>query len=152
VAKGVDSRAVEAVTSVIFLDVNDCLKRIEAFSAMKKDASFEVLSASFKRVRNIVKDNSDTSVDENLFEEEAEKQLWAAYQALEISTRKGLEDRDYLGLLENMLQLKNPIDRFFDEVMVMAEEETLRMNRLNMMTAIGNLILEVGDISRMHAG
>lgn len=152
VAKGVDSRAVEAVTSVIFLDINDCLKRIEAFSAMKKDASFEVLSASFKRVRNIVKDNSDTSVDKNLFEEEAEKQLWAAYQTLEISTRKGLEDRDYLGLLENMLQLKNPIDRFFDEVMVMAEEETLRKNRLNMMTAIGNLILEVGDISRMHAG
>jgi len=152
VARGVDSRAVEAVTSVIFLDVNDCLKRIEAFSAMKKDASFEVLSASFKRVRNIVKDNSDTSVDENLFEAEAEKQLWSAYQALELSTRKGLEDRDYLGILENMLQLKNPIDRFFDEVMVMAEEENLRMNRLNMMTAIGNLILEVGDISRMHVG
>jgi glycyl-tRNA synthetase beta chain len=119
---------------------------------MKKDASFEVLSASFKRVRNIVKDNSDTSVDENLFEAEAEKQLWSAYQALELSTRKGLEDRDYLGILENMLQLKNPIDRFFDEVMVMAEEENLRMNRLNMMTAIGNLILEVGDISRMHVG
>lgn len=152
VARGMDSRAVEAVTSVIFLDVNDCLKRIEAFSAMKKDASFEVLSASFKRVRNIVKDNSDTSVDENLFEAEAEKQLWSAYQALELSTRKGLEDSDYLGILENMLQLKNPIDRFFDEVMVMAEEENLRMNRLNMMTAIGNLILEVGDISRMHVG
>lgn len=151
-ARGMDSRAVEAVTSVIFVDVNDCLKRIEAFSAMKKDASFEVLSASFKRVRNIVKDNSDTSVDENLFEAEAEKQLWTAYQALELSARKGLQDRDYLGLLENMLQLKNPIDRFFDEVMVMAEDENLRMNRLNMMTAIGNLILEVGDISRMHVG
>ena len=152
VTKGVDSRAVEAVTSVIFLDVNDCLKRIEAFSAMKKDASFEVLSASFKRVRNIVKDNSDTSVDQNLFETDAEKQLWSAYQALELSTRKGLENKDYLGLLENMLQLKNPIDRYFDEVMVMAEDKELRRNRLNTMTAIGNLILEVGDISRMHVG
>ncbi len=152
VAKGVDSRAVEAVTSVIFLDVNDCLKRIEAFSAMKKDASFEVLSASFKRVRNIVKDNSDSSVDQNLFEADAEKQLWSAYQALELSSRKGLQNKDYLGLLENMLQLKNPIDRYFDEVMVMAEDKELRKNRLNMMTAIGNLILEVGDISRMHVG
>ncbi len=152
VAKGVDSRAVEAVTSVIFLDVNDCLKRIEAFSAMKKDASFEVLSASFKRVRNIVKDNSDTSVDQNLFEADAEKQLWSAYQRLELSTRKGLNNKDYQGLLENMLQLKNPIDNYFDEVMVMAEDKDLRKNRLNMMTAIGNLILEVGDISRMHVG
>ena len=152
VAKGVDSRAVEAVTSVIFLDVNDCLKRIEAFSAMKKDASFEVLSASFKRVRNIVKDNSDTSVDQNLFEADAEKQLWSAYQTLELSTRDGLNNKDYQGLLENMLQLKNPIDNYFDEVMVMAEDKDLRKNRLNMMTAIGNLILEVGDISRMHVG
>ena len=151
-AKGVDSRAVEAVTSVIFLDVNDCLKRIEAFSAMKKDASFEVLSGSFKRVRNIVKDNSDTSVDQNLFEADAEKQLWSAYQTLELSTREGLNNKDYHGLLENMLQLKNPIDRYFDEVMVMAEDKDLRKNRLNMMTAIGNLILEVGDISRMHVG
>ena len=50
-----------------------------------------------------------------------------------------------------MLELKDPIDSFFDEVMVMAEDEQLRRNRLNMMTAIGNLILEVGDISRMHA-
>ncbi len=151
VAKGMDSRAVDAVTSVVFVDVNDCLKRIEAFTAMKKDASFEVLSASFKRVRNIVRDNSDTTVDADLFEAEAERQLWAAYQTLELSTRKGLEERDYPGLLENMLGLKDPIDRYFDEVMVMAEDEQLRRNRLNMMTAIGNLILEVGDISRMHA-
>ena len=151
VAKGMDSRAVDAVTSVVFVDVNDCLKRIEAFTAMKKDASFEVLSASFKRVRNIVKDNSDTVVDADLFEAEAERQLWTAYQTLELSTRKGLEKRDYPGLLEDMLALKNPIDRFFEEVMVMAEDEELRRNRLNMMTAIGNLILEVGDISRMHA-
>jgi len=151
IANGIDSRAVEAVTSVIFADANDCLKRIEAFSAMKKDASFEVLSASFKRVRNIVKDNDDTTVDETIFEEDAEQELWAAYRDLEKNTRSGLEQKDYAGILKNMLGLKDPVDRFFDEVMVMADDEKLRKNRLNMMTAIGNLILEVGDISRMHA-
>ncbi len=152
VASGVDGRAVDAVTSVRFLDINDCMKRIEAFSAMKKNESFEVLSASFKRVRNIVKDNSETDVDQNLFEVEAERQLWSAYQSLARTTKAGLENKDYLGLLESMIQLKNPIDQFFDEVMVMAEDQQLRRNRLNLMTAIGNLILEVGDISRMHAG
>jgi len=152
VAKGLDSRAVDAVTSVVFEDINDCLKRINAFITIKQDASFEVLAASFKRVRNIVKNNLDTSVSPNLFREDAEKQLWISYLDVKARAEEGLAEKNYLGLLENMLILKDPIDQFFDEVMVMAEDKQLQKNRLNMLTAIGMLILEVGDISRMHAG
>ena len=152
IARGLDGLAVEAVTSVDFVDVNDSLKRIEALAGMKQDASFEVLSASFKRVRNIVKDNSDISVDTSLFAEDEESLLWTVYQQVEERTRAGLQEKNYRAVLETMLQFKDPVDRYFDEVMVMAEDETLRKNRLNMMTAIGKLILEVGDISKMHAG
>jgi len=49
-----------------------------------------------------------------------------------------------------MLKLKEPVDRFFDDVMVMAEDTAVRTNRLNLLTAINQLILNVGDISRMH--
>ena len=151
IAKGLDGRAVEAVTSVSFDDVNDALKRIDALSAMKKDASFEILSASFKRVRNIVKDNQDTNVDINLFEAEEERSLWSRYLQVQEGTRASLSKKEYGMVLESMLNLKDPIDSYFDEVMVMVENADLRKNRLNMMTAIGNLILEVGDISKMHA-
>ena len=115
-------------------------------------SEFHVLAGSFKRVRNIVKDNSDTSVDGALFVEDAEKQLWGSYLEVKEKAVDGSSEGKYLELLENMLVLKDPVDRFFDEVMVMAEDEDLRKNRLNMMTAIGSLILEVGDISKMHAG
>jgi len=45
--------------------------------------------------------------------------------------------------------MKEPVDAFFDDVMVMAEDEKVRSNRLNMLTAIGDLILQVGDISKI---
>ena len=151
VSKGMDSRSVDAVLSVVFDDINDCLNRIEAFSEMRKDASFDVLAGSFKRVRNIVKDNVDVSVDEQLLVENAEKKLWNAYKSLESKITEGLVAKDYLGLLQKMLVLKDPVDLFFDEVMVMADDEKIRKNRLNMLTAIGNLIQTVGDISRMHS-
>ena len=50
-----------------------------------------------------------------------------------------------------MLEIKEPVDRFFDSVMVMAEDAAIRTNRLNLLTALGALVLRVGDISKMHA-
>ena len=151
-SNGSDSRAVEAVTSVAFDDINDCINRITAFSAIKQDESFDVLAGSFKRVRNIVKDNNATDVDDSVLIEKEEKDLWETFKALEKENTANLMKKDYLAFLRNMLVLKDPVDRFFDEVMVMDEDEKLRRNRLNMLTAIGKHILKVGDISRMHAG
>lgn len=151
-SNGVDGRATEAVTSVVFDDVNDCISRINAFADIKQDELFDVLAGSFKRVRNIVKDNTAADVDASLLVEKEEKDLWETFKALEKESTARLMEKDYLGYLKNMLVLKDPVDRFFDEVMVMAEDEKLRTNRLNMLTAIGNHILKVGDISRMHAG
>jgi glycyl-tRNA synthetase beta chain len=51
-----------------------------------------------------------------------------------------------------MMDLKKPVDHFFDDVMVMAEDRAVRNNRLNLLTAINQLILKVGDISKMHSG
>ncbi len=61
-----------------------------------------------------------------------------------------IEARDYSSALANMLTMKEPVDRFFDDVMVMAEDQAVRANRLNLLTALGALVRQVGDISRMH--
>ncbi|MBT8334553.1 MAG: glycine--tRNA ligase subunit beta [Deltaproteobacteria bacterium] len=151
VRRGMDSRAVDAVTSVIFSDVNDCLERIEALSELRQDATFDVLAGSFKRIRNIVKDNRETAVDPTLFSEAAEEDLWSLFSEIKVVVEDRLENNDYRVSLRSMLALKDPVDRFFDDVMVMTDDERVRDNRLNILTSIGNLILAVGDISKMHA-
>ena len=152
IAKGYDAGAVEAVTSVTFNDVNDCSDRVDAFIAIKKEEAFDVLASSFKRIRNITKDNQSTDVDPTLFEKEAEGNLYGLF--VDISTRMKalIAGKEYLQALEVMLQMKQPVDTFFNDVMVMAEDTAVRQNRLNLLTAIGELILQVGDISKMQQG
>jgi len=152
VRQGMEQSAVDAAVSVQFADVIDCLKRIDAFIEVRKDRSFDTLAGSFKRIRNIIKDNDDASIAADLLREPAETALFETYQSLAQRGRAKLAAGDYRGFLDDMLTLKEPVDRFFDDVMVMAEDEAVRTNRLNLLTAINQLILQVGDISRMHRG
>ncbi len=151
-ALGIDGEAVDAVTSVAFDDVNDSLEKIHALSAIRGKEDFAVLAASYKRIRNIIKDNSTTDVNEELLSEKAEQELASVFAKLDTEVQPLLDARDYNEALVGMLALKAPVDEFFDEVMVMAEEDTVRANRLNLLTAISALFLRVGDISKMQAG
>ncbi len=80
----------------------------------------------------------------------AEKALFVMYREVGAEMRGMLENRDYLGALHDMLKMKQPVDTFFDDVMVMAEDVQVRQNRLNPLTAIGDLILQIGDISKIQ--
>ncbi len=150
VSKGCDAGAVDAVISVTFDDVKDCSERIEAFVAIKQDEAFNVLASSFKRIRNITKENRETEVDPALFEKEAESDLYKLFCDVATKMRSLISERKYLQSLEVMLQMKQPVDTYFDEVMVMAEDPAVRGNRLNLLTAIGELILQIGDIAKMQ--
>ncbi|WP_136796628.1 glycine--tRNA ligase subunit beta [Desulfosediminicola ganghwensis] len=150
VAKGIDAGVVEAVTSVSFDNVTDALTRIEALRTIRDEEAFTVLAASYKRIRNIIKQNENIELDEALFTESAEKVLYASYQEVKAEMADLLGKGDYVAGLQAMLKLKQPVDSFFDEVMVMAEDEAVRTNRLNLLTAIGELILQVGDISKIQ--
>jgi len=152
VRQGMEQSAVEAVVSVQFVDMIDCLKKIEAFEGIRNDQSFDLLAGSFKRIRNIIKDNDDVAINSELFQDEAEINLFNTYEQLEKIGREKLVSADYLGFLTAMMDLKEPVDHFFDDVMVMAEDKAVRNNRLNLLTAINRLILKVGDISKMHSG
>jgi glycyl-tRNA synthetase beta chain len=61
-----------------------------------------------------------------------------------------LAGKQYLMALEAMLKMKEPVDTFFDEVMVMVDDLAIRQNRLNLLTALGDLILRIGDISKLQ--
>lgn len=151
VAGGLPQELVEAATSVDFDNMVDCLKRVEALDQIRSQESFRVLAGSFKRIRNIVKDNKTTDVNVALLSEAAEQQLFSALTGVQDKVKPLIGRQEYGDALLVLLEMKEPVDQFFDKVMVMAEDAAVRQNRLNLLTAFGELVLLVGDISRMHA-
>ncbi len=150
VALGLPQEVVEAATAVGFYNLTDCMARITALNDIHSQESFTVLAGSFKRIRNIIKGNVATDVDQELLSESAETELFSILAKVRDKALPLIWDRSYDAALHEMLEMKEPVDRFFDEVMVMAEDLTVRQNRLNLLTALGELVLQVGDISKMH--
>jgi len=150
VASGFPQEVVDAVTQVGFDNPNDCSARIEALNTIQHQENFGVLAGSFKRIKNIIKDNSDTAVNDQLLTDAAEKDLMRTLEDVRGKALPLIEAKKYGQALTEMLDMKEPVDRFFDEVMVMEEDPAVRQNRLNLLTALGELVLQVGDISRMH--
>lgn len=150
IAGGLDAGAVDAGIAAGFDDVNDCTRRIQALGAMQTNAAFSVLAGSYKRIRNIIKDHEGTEIQEGLLVEHAEKNLYGLLIKVRRQMEPMLAQGDYLAALETFVQLKEPVDTFFDEVMVMDNNEDVRQNRLNLLTALGELVLQIGDISRMQ--
>jgi glycyl-tRNA synthetase beta chain len=150
IAGGTRPEVVAAATAIGFDDVVDCRARIEALSGIGRREEFAVLAWSFKRISNIIKENRETTVREELLAEEAERDLYATLIDVRMKTVPLVEEGRYGEALDAMLAMKGPVDRFFDDVMVMTENPDTRQNRLNLLTALREIVLMVGDISRMH--
>jgi len=150
-ARGISAAAVEAVTSVRFDDPMDSRTRIDALVAISGHETFTLLAGAFKRVNNIIKDNRDQKVDAARCVEPAEQELLATLNMVREAVTPLLAEKRYATALNEILKMKEPIDRFFDDVMVMAEDEEVRRNRLALLTAVAGLFLSVGDFSKMHA-
>lgn len=148
--KGESSGAVDAVLAVSFDDVNDCLSRITAMTEIYKEPSFAVLASSYKRIRNIIKDNDATVVTESLLTDAAEKDLFRLFSTISPQVSEAVARGEYKKALTLMLEMKQPLDSFFDKVMVMADDPVVKENRLNLLTGLGELILQVGDISKFQ--
>jgi len=150
ISRGISREAIEAVTSVSFDDVVDCRARIEALAAMKEQPTFAILAAAFKRVMNIIKDSRGGTVYDNMLQEPAEKKLFETFQMVQKEAEPLILAKEYGEALKVILRMKEPVDTFFDQVMVMVDDPQLRANRLNLLGAIAQLFLKVGDFSKMH--
>jgi len=106
----------------------------------------QAVAAANKRIANILKKAGDVSGDiaEDLFAEDAERTLLAALKTTEAEFPDDPE-----GQLVMLASLREPVDTFFDDVMVMAEDEKLRANRLALLNRLRNLFLKLADISRL---
>jgi glycyl-tRNA synthetase beta chain len=150
ISSGIQAEVVAAATSVGFDDVTDCMARVRALEAIRTREEFTVLAGSFKRIRNIIRDNREQPLMTGCSPMTPKKSCTATLLGVKSKAAPFLENRQYEKALAVMLQMKEPVDRFFDNVMVMTEDEAVRLNRLNLLTALGELVLRVGDISRMH--
>ncbi|MDA3970075.1 MAG: glycine--tRNA ligase subunit beta [Desulfobulbaceae bacterium] len=149
--RGIGLEAAEAALAVGFDDITDCRKRIDALLHIANHESFDELAGAFKRVTNIIKDHESTIINPDLLSDVSEKRLYQTLTSVIASCTPHLENKEYGQALTGMLVLKGDIDRFFDEVMVMAEDPQVRENRLSMLTTIAKLFLQVGDISKMYS-
>ncbi|GAM08894.1 glycine--tRNA ligase beta subunit [Geobacter sp. OR-1] len=145
------SDGVDAVVAVGFDDLVDAVARIAALAAFKGRDDFEPLAVAFKRVCNIVKDGVDVAIDVSLFQDPAETALNAAFSGVKAKVAAAVAERDYLSALTEIASLRPPVDAFFDKVMVMAEDERIRINRLALLTGIARLFGGIADFARISA-
>jgi len=136
---------------VSFDDVVECRRKIDALMTISKQPAFTLLAAAFKRVMNIIKDSKAVNIDENLFAEPAETALYKTLQSVSAETQPHLDQKQYEEALAVILKMKEPVDKFFDDVMVMVDDPKVRDNRLALLAAIAELFLKVGDFSKMYA-
>ncbi len=129
------------------LDINQRVLAVNAFSQLPQA---QALAAANKRVSNILsKQNAsaNASVNTALLQEEAEKTLAQAVEAKASLVAPLFAAREYTKALALLADLQQPVDAFFDSVMVMCEDPALQQNRLALLTRLRGLFLEVADIS-----
>lgn len=127
-------------------------RRVRAVQAFKSNPAAEALAAANKRVGNILSkseaDVSALSVDESLFTENEEKALFTALQEAHAKTEA---TGDYTETLQELSALREPIDSFFDQVMVNAEDVKVKNNRLALLKELHSSFLEVADIGLLQS-
>lgn len=129
------------------LDINNRVYAVSEFCKLPEAAA---LAAANKRVSNILAKQSDAVASDlhaNLLQEPAEKQLADDVAQLREQVEPLLAAQDYTRALATLAGLRNSVDAFFDDVMVMTEDEALRNNRLALLQQLRQLFLQVADIS-----
>jgi glycyl-tRNA synthetase beta chain len=127
--------------------------RIRGVQAFRQLPQAESLAAANKRIHNILK-KVETSypaqASEVHFEDDAEKALFAQVQAMNAQITPFIQQGNYTAALQILATLREAVDSFFDKVMVMAENPTVRDNRLALLAQVQQLFLQIADISRLQ--
>ncbi|THB75345.1 MAG: glycine--tRNA ligase subunit beta [Desulfobacteraceae bacterium] len=144
--------AVNSVTAVGYQDIPDVLLRVKALDALRKEADFEPLAVTFKRVGNILKKaapGAKIPVNTDLFEDDTENQLFALCHEVGQTVSDLSAKGDYDTALKHVASLRPKVDEFFDGVMVMAEEENVRNNRIALLQGVAQLFEHIADFTKI---
>ncbi|KZZ45203.1 glycine--tRNA ligase subunit beta [Thalassolituus sp. HI0120] len=135
------------------LDINNRVQAVNSFSAMEEA---QALAAANKRVSNILAKNGGEAVtaevDANLLSEDAEKVMAAQVAEKQTEVQPLLADAKYKEALAALAGLRDSVDAFFDNVMVMADDEAVKNNRLALLKQLQGLFIAIADISLLQQG
>ncbi len=131
------------------LDFDERLKAVAAFIDLPSAAS---LAAANKRIANILRQaehRESGTLDASLFREDAERSLYESLERARSEVAPLIERRSYTDALTRLADLRDPVDTFFDDVMVMADDEAVKLNRLTLLAELREQFLGVADVSRL---
>jgi glycyl-tRNA synthetase beta chain len=151
--RGFSPNEVEAVLAQDPDRVDDVVQRLEAvqaFAALPESAS---LAAANKRITNILKktEAAPGAVSQDLLQELAERNLAASVERVRPDVDAAFARGDFTGTLKTLARLRDDVDAFFNDVMVMAEDAALRNNRLALLSSLHGMMNRVADISKLAA-
>ncbi|NOR43096.1 MAG: glycine--tRNA ligase subunit beta [Gammaproteobacteria bacterium] len=151
--RGILADVFDAVSALAPSRPLDFDKRIKAVTVFRGLAEAESLAAANKRVGNILKKSATKSVstiNESLFTEEAEKNLFDVLNVLSKTVEPLFVSGDYETALSQLSSLRDPVDAFFDSVMVMADDDDVKNNRIALLHTMNQLFMRAADLSRLH--
>ncbi len=145
-----DRNAVEAVLA-IEPPIHQVLARVQAAAAFALGADAISLAAANKRIGNLLKKADDTlsPVDPDLLTEPAEQALAQALGQLQPIAQSCFDTGDYMAAMQTLARARTPVDAFFNDIMVMADDPAVRNNRLALLAQLHGLMNLVADISRL---
>jgi glycyl-tRNA synthetase beta chain len=154
--QGYSANEVESILSMNPVRLGPIPRQLAAVRDFMKLPEAESLAAANKRVANILrqaasKGESYAKADVGVLTDTAEKDLFAALEKASQAANLLFDKEDYSGYLTAFATLKGPIDRFFDDVMVMVEDPILRKNRLALLADLRTAMNRVADISKLSA-
>jgi len=147
---GASSDVIEAALSVGIDDLLEAVQRTQALVSFTARPDFGALAAAVKRVANIIKEPETAPVDDSLFKNPAEGILFDELAKAEAEVGSRLARSDFAGALESMARLKPMIDSFFDSVLVMDKDDSVRRNRLALLTRTRDLFARVADFRKIQ--
>ena len=151
--KGIRPDVLDAVLSTKPTKPLDINNRLLAVDAFHQRAEAESLAAANKRIGNIlkkVKGELPNKIDEKLLQENAEKELHQILTTLDDKVQMLINAAKYQDALAELSTLRESVDQFFDDVMVMAEDEKLKNNRIALLNKLHGLFLQIADISKLQ--
>ena len=150
-ARGVGGSVFDAVHRVQSRIPSDFERRLDACNRFRHRAEAESLAAANKRIVNLLKKSSDeSSVTHAGDYDDGERALAQAVSEVEKTVESAVATQDYGAALDTLSTLQSPVDQFFESVMVMSEDREERARRINLLSAVRRLFLQVADVSRLE--
>ncbi|MDD4169550.1 MAG: glycine--tRNA ligase subunit beta [Desulfotomaculaceae bacterium] len=147
--RGFHYDTVEAILASGCDDFNDAYLRVQALAGFRADPAFSNLLTAFIRANNLSKKAATSHVDPERLTDPAEKRLFNYLSEVREKVEIYRSSQDYRSLLAAIATLQEPLDQFFNAVMVMVDDELVRENRLALLLSLAVLVKQVADLSRI---